>query len=353
MAISINIKELYKIFEITPANQNIMLVGHHGIGKSKIIETYFAEKGLKVVTLFLGQMSDPGDLIGLPQLNDATGKTEFMPPYWFPTDGTPIVLFLDELNRARPEMLQSVMDLALNRKLAGRALPDGSRIMSAVNAGEQYQVGDLDPALVSRFNIYHFRPSAKEWLDWARGAGIDKRVTSFLMQKPEFLDSDFDPETDSLEKSADRRAWVRVSDILKGIKDLGQTHLKLLAGIIGQEATAQFMLSLQEKTVNGMEVLKNYKLVCQQIRQMPMEALTILNDDIIATINNLGTAKFCKQMSDNLSEYLHQFLSDSKRELYAYFVSELMKKDNKKAIAAVTKCNSDLIIEFSDFIASI
>ena len=91
-------------------------------------------------------MSDPGDLIGLPRLNNESGKTEFMPPYWFPTDGKPIVLFLDELNRARPEVLQTIMDLALNRKLAGRTLPKGSRIISAVNDGEEYQLTDLDPA---------------------------------------------------------------------------------------------------------------------------------------------------------------------------------------------------------------
>ena len=89
---------------------------------------------MKVVSLFLGQMSDPGDLIGLPYKNEKTGNTEFMPPYWFPTDGKPIVLFLDELNRARPEVLQTIMDLALNKKLAGKQLPEGSRIISAVNS---------------------------------------------------------------------------------------------------------------------------------------------------------------------------------------------------------------------------
>lgn len=59
----------------------------------------------KKSTLFLGQMSDPGDLLGLPTKDEATGKTTFMPPYWFPIDDKPIVLFLDELNRARPEIL--------------------------------------------------------------------------------------------------------------------------------------------------------------------------------------------------------------------------------------------------------
>ena len=100
MTVRVNALELQKILEITPASQNIMLVGRHGVGKSQILEKFFAERGEKVVLLFLGQMSDPGDLIGLPRLDEKTGKTYFMPPYWFPTDGTPVVLFLDELNRA-------------------------------------------------------------------------------------------------------------------------------------------------------------------------------------------------------------------------------------------------------------
>ena len=93
--ISINTTELKALLDITPASHNIMLVGNHGIGKSEILTEYFSAKGMKVVPLFLGQMSDPGDLIGIPNRNESTGKTDFMPPYWFPLDGKPIVLFLD------------------------------------------------------------------------------------------------------------------------------------------------------------------------------------------------------------------------------------------------------------------
>ena len=108
MGVKINSKELVAVLKAMPCEQNLMLVGKHGIGKSQILSRYFESKGHKVVTLFLGQMSDPGDLIGLPHFDESTGKTEFMPPYWFPTDGKPIVLFLDELNRARPEVFQYV-----------------------------------------------------------------------------------------------------------------------------------------------------------------------------------------------------------------------------------------------------
>ena len=99
--ISVNITELKQLLEATPASHNIMLVGNHGIGKSEILSEHYGSLGMPVVALFLGQMSDPGDLIGLPCKDEKTGKTDFMPPYWFPTDGKPIVLFLDELNRAR------------------------------------------------------------------------------------------------------------------------------------------------------------------------------------------------------------------------------------------------------------
>ena len=124
--ITVNTTELLQLLDITPADHNLMLVGRHGIGKSEILTDYYSRKDMPVVALFLGQMSDPGDLIGIPNKNEKTGKTDFMPPYWFPLDGKPIVLFLDELNRARPEILQTIMDLALNRTLAGRRLPEGT-----------------------------------------------------------------------------------------------------------------------------------------------------------------------------------------------------------------------------------
>ena len=66
MAIRINIAELKTILKMTPASHNIMLVGKHGIGKSEILTDYYQKEGFKVVTLFLGQMSAPGDIIGLP-----------------------------------------------------------------------------------------------------------------------------------------------------------------------------------------------------------------------------------------------------------------------------------------------
>ena len=263
MAININTKELHNLLESTPPSHNIMLSGKRGIGKSKIITDFFTAKGQKVVTLFLGQMSDPGDLIGLPNKDGATGKTIFMPPYWFPTDNQPVVLFLDELNRARPEILQTIMDLALNRKLAGRELPAGSRIVSAVNDGEEYQLTDLDPALVSRFNIYNFRPTIGEWLLWASQAGIDKHVTEFIENNNRMLDGDgaATESSSSLEKTPDRRGWERVSDILRNTPTITGTTKKVVAGIVGAKAAAEFFESFNQSSVISAESVLKLSLI--------------------------------------------------------------------------------------------
>ncbi len=74
--ISVNITELKQLLDATPASHNIMLVGNHGIGKSEILTEYFKGKGMPVIALFLGQMADPGDILGLPTKDEKTGRTK-------------------------------------------------------------------------------------------------------------------------------------------------------------------------------------------------------------------------------------------------------------------------------------
>ena len=279
--ININTKELYRVLEATPDSQNVMLVGKHGIGKSQILSHFYGQKGMRVIALFLGQMSDPGDLIGLPRLNETTGRTEFMPPYWFPTTDEPIVLFLDELNRARPEVLQTIMDLALNRRLAGRDLPAGSRLISAVNDGEEYQLTDLDPALVSRFNIYNFRPTADEWLLWAKSSEVDDRVIQFITDNNTWLDSEGGTRIQldtGLEKSPDRRAWVKVSDIIKTKDQLTTADAKIIAGVVGVKAAQLFMASVNGKqTVTAKQVLESFDTVKDKLAKYKVHELVVVN----------------------------------------------------------------------------
>ena len=317
----INSSQLKFILENTPAAQNIMLVGRHGIGKSRILEDFFNARGEKVVTLFLGQMSDPGDLIGLPHLDEKSGRTEFMLPYWFSTDGQPVVLFLDELNRARPEVLQTVMDLTLNRKLAGKSLPEGSRIISAVNGGNEYQLTDLDPALVSRFNIYEFAPSVEDWIAWARGAGIDSRIISFIDEKPEFLDGDEAYTSENLERTPDRRSWERTSKIIEKFPTLDELVQPMISGIIGNRAAASFF-----DFVNSHKIPSVSKILCGNFSEnktllsdLSFPDFTQLNEAIFRWLEK--TADKNEENALNLTSYFDWLGSNNKKELQAHFAS--------------------------------
>lgn len=339
--INITTTELLSLLDITPTDQNLMLVGNHGIGKSEILTEYFSGKGMKVVPLFLGQMSDPGDLIGIPNRNDTTGKTEFMPPYWFPLDGKPVVLFLDELNRARPEVLQTIMDLALNRTLAGRKLPDGSRIISAVNAGDQYQLTDLDPALVSRFNVVTFRPTVQEWLLWAEKVGVDARVRDFIRENPMWLDKNPDAKEGAdtgLDKTPDRRGWKRVSDILKTAGDISPIVTKAIAAIVGPKAASAVVGSVSaRKILSGREVLQNFEKHLPTLKGYELHQLSVVNDGIFRhlEVENLsGQAK--ENAKKNIDAYF-TFLSKEKKEAAAHFANLYVQGTYPKAVSFMAR----------------
>ena len=339
--INITTTELLSLLDITPTDQNLMLVGNHGIGKSEILTEYFSGKGMKVVPLFLGQMSDPGDLIGIPNRTHTTGKTEFMPPYWFPLDGKPIVLFLDELNRARPEVLQTIMDLALNRTLAGRKLPDGSRIISAVNAGDQYQLTDLDPALVSRFNVVTFRPTTQEWLLWADKVGVDARVRDFIRENPIWLDKNPDAKEGvdtGLDKTPDRRAWKRVSDILKTAGDINPIVTKAMSAIVGPKAASALVGSVSAKKIlSGREVLQNFEKHLPTLKGYELHQLSVVNDGIFRHLEVENLSGQAKENAKKNIEAYFTFLSKEKKEAAAHFANLYVQGTYPKAVSFMAR----------------
>ena len=339
--INITSTELLSLLDITPADQNLMLVGNHGIGKSEILTEYFSGKGMKVVPLFLGQMSDPGDLIGIPNRNNTTGKTEFMPPYWFPLDGKPIVLFLDELNRARPEVLQTIMDLALNRTLAGRKLPDGSRIISAVNDGDQYQLTDLDPALVSRFNVVTFRPTTQEWLLWADKVGVDARVRDFIRENPMWLDKNPDAKEGAdtgLDKTPDRRAWKRVSDILKTAGDINPIVTKAISAIVGPKAASALVGSVSAKKIlSGREVLQNFEKHLPTLKGYELHQLSVVNDGIFRHLEVETLSGQAKENAKKNIDAYFTFLSKEKKEAAAHFANLYVQGTYPKAVSFMAR----------------
>ena len=355
MNVTVNTRELKKILDLTPPEQNIMLVGRHGIGKSEILAEYYQSKGQKVISFFLGQMSDPGDLIGLPHKNESSGKTDFLPPYWFPTDGEPIVLFLDELNRARPEILQTIMDLTLTRTLAGRKLPAGSRIISAVNDGDEYQLTDLDPALVSRFNIYWFRPTVSEWLIWAEENGVDRRIIAFISKEQNWLDDDGSGEGTDLDRHPDRRSWKRVSDIISGRPELEPIDKKLISGIVGTKTAAKFIQFVtSENTLAGSDVLLQWDKYRSKVYKLQLHELSMLNESMFRFLETGNDVEENKDViSSALESYLKHLASNKKNEAYAHWVSLFGNNDYPHAVLFIMTQKPALYKDIMKFVKNL
>lgn len=353
MGININTQRLYRILEVTPPSQNILLVGKHGIGKSEILTQFYRQQGLKVVPLFLGQMADPGDLIGLPKIGE---RSEFVPPYWWPEEGQPIVLFLDELNRARPELLQTVMDLVLNRTLAGRSLPAGSRVISAVNEGDEYQLTHMDPALVSRFNIYNFCPTVQEWLQWAEKEKVDARVLRFITLQSQWLDGVEGAKAGidtGLERMPDRRSWKRLSDAIRPFPKLSADDTDWVAGIVGAQAASHFINSLSNNALlTGAQVLQDFDAHEAQLRKYLLHQLAMVSESIFRHLEVAGEDAPAEYAANLLKYY--QLLEDMEAKEAIAFVANLFESGSfPKAVLFIAEKCPEVASRLMKFIAEI
>ncbi|MGE0084226.1 MAG: AAA family ATPase [Desulfococcaceae bacterium] len=359
MSIRIDVPELYEVLRLTPRDQNIMLIGKHGIGKSEIITHFWRRQGMDVVSFFCGQMSDPGDLIGLMHKDEVSGRSVFLPPYWWPPEGKAIVLFLDELNRARPEILQAVQDLALNKTLAGKKLPEGSMIISAVNEGDEYQLTDLDPALVSRFNLYEFAPTAEDWLLWADSSGVDQRVIAFIQKNRHHLDGEgFSPETvgmkSGLVRYPDRRAWVRVSGLIANTKKIEDIHIKIIAGMVGTPAALAFRQSLADtEKISAEQILLHFGKHKDKLKDLSLQEIILLNEQIILWISSRKYKAGQKPaMHKNLLAYLRELQKAENREPVAHFASMIENPGFENTMAFVSD-SIETITLLTDYIQGI
>ena len=228
---------------VTGVRKPVLLRGRHGIGKSTVVYQYADHIGLPVVERRASQMTE-GDLVGLPVING--DSTSFNPPDWFKRAcDEPVVLFLDEVDRATVEVRQGIFELTDSRKLNGHCLHDDTLVFAAVNGGEhgaQYQVGEMDPAELDRWTVFDIEPSVDDWLNWAKDTGFSSGVWDFINHNHNHLEHSDDYEPNKVYPS--RRSWERLDECLQHAnayesKD-GALLFQLTSAFVGFEAAVAF-----------------------------------------------------------------------------------------------------------------
>ena len=137
---AVDFKTFSEIVEhVTAVRKPVLLRGRHGIGKSTVVYQFADQKGLPIVERRASQMTE-GDLVGLPMVDGES--TKFNPPDWYKRAcSEPVVLFLDEIDRATVEVRQGIFELTDSRKLNGHVLHKDTLIFALLS--ETMLVGTL------------------------------------------------------------------------------------------------------------------------------------------------------------------------------------------------------------------
>lgn len=363
-----DIADIIDIINSTPIDQAILLVAPHGVGKSETIRDTMVAQGYRIVPLFLGQAADAGDIIGLPTKRTVhvpeqkikfshNGKetidvipahdeevTDFAPPKWWPLSmDEKVVIFLDEINRGKPEIMQCVMDMVLNRRLNGRYLPPNTRIIAAMNPLDDgyYQVEELDPALMDRFNVYDFKPEIKEWLEWANRNECSDVITGFIAKHSDMLDPPSSKEASAGKVYPSRRSWKRVSDIIKNKPELLQgnrnTFKNIVMGIVGINAQAMLNQYIQTlgSGVTAENILLNWdeklaaktkKLQMQEMININLQLALYLKDHVAEM--KADKENYTIPMIKNLEKYINSIPVEAQ----AGFFGHIQEATNKQEI---------------------
>jgi len=315
-ALNLDIRSTKALFKRFSSNRATMLRGRHGIGKSQVVYQIASElrhdaykdrsvcervsaalakdsgfvkmmaslwtrnatnpayadvprnmwhydMGVPVVERRLSQMTE-GDITGIP-FEGNRGGTVFRACEWLLTTCEfPCVLFLDELNRAIKGVEQATFQLADSKAFDGNLLHDGTRVMVAVNIGDQYDVTPMDPAALSRYAVVDLDPTTQDWLDWA-DVTCNQALVEFIRSNEKYLE--YKDTCEPNKKYPDRRAWgnldseLTLSGLYEAPEDVVFCHMA--ASMVGFEAANAFWKFVKERgaDISAEDVLADWSKV--------------------------------------------------------------------------------------------
>ncbi len=315
---------------VAAVRKPVLIRGRHGVGKSEVVYQIAGGLEMPVVERRASQMTE-GDLVGLPSTDG--NVTSFNPPDWFKTAcDNPVVLFLDEVDRATIEVRQGIFELTDSRKLNGHVLHKDTLIFAAVNGGEhgdQYQVGEMDPAELDRWTVFDVEPTTEDWLTWAKDK-VDGMVWDFINQNRNHLEHTGDFEPNKVYPS--RRSWVRLNDCFAQaallVEDADTSVMFPLAtGFVGFEAAVSFkdFVDNYERQVTIENILDEGKI--QLTERFGINDHNALVEKMEA--KEIFTAPLSEERVENLARYFMVVPSEVGMKLWTV----LGQGDNANVIA--------------------
>lgn len=161
-------------------DKNVLLIGLHGVGKTQVVLDLCKEKGIKMKYFSCSTLDPYTDLVGVPVPRTDEDGNEYLKMVRPRDVDEAEIIFMDEFNRADPKVHNALMEIILFRTINGDPLPNLRMVWAAMNPpGGDYDVEELDPALLDRFDVYE-DVAARPSIDYMAGQGIRKPVAAAL-----------------------------------------------------------------------------------------------------------------------------------------------------------------------------
>lgn len=266
--ISVNMTNLKSLLRSLSPEVVVSIRGRHAVGKSEAVAQFAQEIGLPLQMRRLSQMTE-GDLLGMPgevKTKGGNPATTFHPCEWFiEACERPMVLFLDERNRALDAVKQAIFEICDSRQFYGHKLHPETRVVIAENVGDSYQVQQCDPAEVSRTVTVELDPTLEEWLAYAKGKCHEATI-EFIRQEGEKV-LEFKGQNGVYEpnkKYPDRRSWFKLDSELQrnNLFDEADNHVffVMAAGFLGPEVGMKFhtFCKNRDKQVSAKDILTDW-----------------------------------------------------------------------------------------------
>lgn len=194
------LKDEIKYALTNPKGAPLMIWGAPGIGKTailmQILKEYDEFKDYKLICKTLSNETPDNFTLPAYVTTENGQRAEDIPKTWLPvykpTGDDNLdrqadeacgkgLLFVDELSRATPQVLNVILPLVNERIFNGFRLASGWRIICASNRDEDELAGQtsIGNALSNRFAHIYYEPTVHTWMNWAEK---QRYISPLLMQ---------------------------------------------------------------------------------------------------------------------------------------------------------------------------
>lgn len=321
----------------------------------KYVEIDGQEKATDIPKTWLPVYKPTGDRDKDQQLDDACGKG---------------LLFIDELSRATPQVLNVILPLVNEGVFNGYKLGSGWVIIVASNRAEDEMSGqaDIGNALGNRFRQLYYEPTAKSWMKWAQTQNYMSPVLLQWLAMPEhenmsggkyfYMDPNENMENAGTTKiMCTPRSWTNAMRQLASYSHTGNLEgftifdipTRILGRTLNQYVPAQAVdsfiafLDVVRRVGNFDEVVhdiwnnggKNFKV---KKNDLHMVALPLAQLVVNAHADSLPTEKefvnLCTWLVAQQSSQLASYVLDIIKNVYASCYNDVGKRDGIFVIRA-------------------